>query len=42
MFQEIIAFITLGIAVIYLFKKFFLKKKKKDKNCGGGGDCGCH
>jgi hypothetical protein len=41
MFQEIIAFLTLGIAVVYLFKKFFLKKKKKDKNCGGT-DCGCH
>lgn len=40
-FQEIIAFITLGIAIIYLIKKFFLKKKKKDKNCGGD-DCGCH
>ncbi|SDI63767.1 hypothetical protein SAMN05192550_0414 [Flavobacterium glycines] len=42
MFQEIIAFLALGIAVIFLFKKFFLKKKKKDNNCGGGGDCGCH
>jgi len=41
MFQEIIAFLTLGIAVVYLFKKFCLKKKKKDKNCGGT-DCGCH
>lgn len=41
MFQEIIAFLTLGIAVVFLIKKFFLKKKKKDKNCGGG-DCGCH
>jgi membrane protein implicated in regulation of membrane protease activity len=41
MFQEIIAFLVLGIAVVYLFKKFFFKKnKKKDKNCGGG-DCGC-
>ncbi|WP_140486376.1 FeoB-associated Cys-rich membrane protein [Flavobacterium sp. GSA192] len=41
MFQEIIAFLILGIAVAYLFQKFFLKKKKKDKNCGGD-DCGCH
>ncbi|RVT79831.1 FeoB-associated Cys-rich membrane protein [Flavobacterium sufflavum] len=41
MFQQIIAFLALGIAVIYLFKKFVLKKKKKDKDCGGG-DCGCH
>jgi hypothetical protein len=39
-FQEIIAFITLGIALAFLFKKFFFKKKKSDKDCGGG-DCGC-
>jgi hypothetical protein len=41
MFQEILAFIALGIAVAFLVKKFFFKKKKKDKNCGGD-DCGCH
>jgi len=41
MFQEIIAFLILGIAVMFLFKKFFVKKKKKGSNCGGG-DCGCH
>jgi uncharacterized membrane protein YuzA (DUF378 family) len=41
MFQDILAYITLGIAVVFLFKKFFLKKKKKsDKNCGD--DCNCH
>lgn len=40
--QEILAFIALGIAVIFLIKKFFLKKKKSDKNCGNDNDCGCH
>jgi len=39
MFQEIIAYIILGAAVIFLIKKFFFKKKS-DKDCGG--DCGCH
>jgi hypothetical protein len=40
MAQEIIAFITLGIAIAFLIKKFFFKKKKS-KNCGTD-DCGCH
>lgn len=42
MLQEILAYITLGIAVAFLFKKFFIKKKKdkSDKNCGD--DCNCH
>jgi flagellar biogenesis protein FliO len=39
-FQEILAFITLVIAVAFLVKKFFFKKKKTDKNCGE--DCNCH
>jgi hypothetical protein len=41
MIQEIIAFVVLGLAVIYLIKKYFWKKKKSDKNCGDG-DCGCN
>lgn len=42
MLQDILAYITLGIAVVFLFKKFFFKKrtKKSDKNCGD--DCNCH
>ncbi len=40
MAQEIIAFITLGIAITFLIKKFFFKKDKS-KNCGPD-DCGCH
>lgn len=39
-FQEILTYITLGIAILFLFKKFFLKKKKTDKNCGES--CNCH
>jgi glycopeptide antibiotics resistance protein len=43
MVQEVLVFITLGIAVAFLFKKFFIKKKKNklDKNCGSD-DCGCN
>lgn len=43
MLQEILAYVTLGIAVAFLFKKFFVKKRKNksDKNCGGN-DCGCN
>lgn len=39
MVQKTLAFITLGIALVFLFRKFFFKKKKSDKNCGE--DCGC-
>ncbi|MGO4819962.1 MULTISPECIES: FeoB-associated Cys-rich membrane protein [unclassified Flavobacterium] len=41
MLQEIIAFITLAVAVGFLIKKYFFKKKKSAKNCGSD-DCGCH
>lgn len=41
MFQEIFAFVALGLAVVFLLKKFFFKKKKTDKSCGKD-DCGCH
>ena len=40
MFQEIIAFTTLGIALAFLGKKLFFKKKKS-KKCGTE-DCDCH
>jgi hypothetical protein len=39
-FQEIIAFVLLGIALAFLYKKFFGRKKSK-KNCGDD-DCGCN
>ncbi|QBN19369.1 FeoB-associated Cys-rich membrane protein [Flavobacterium nackdongense] len=39
-FQEILTYITLGIAISFLAKKFFFKKKKTNKNCGE--DCNCH
>lgn len=41
MFQEIIAFALLGLALAFLIRKFFFKNKKKKKNCGTD-DCGCH
>ncbi len=40
MYQEILSFTALGIALAFLVKKFFFKKKKSDKNCGD--DCNCH
>ena len=41
MYQEIIAFVILGIAIAFLIKKFFFKNKKSDKDCGSGcGSCG--
>jgi hypothetical protein len=41
MIQEILALITLGIAIVFLLKKFLFKKKKSNKNCGND-DCACH
>ncbi|WP_371562865.1 FeoB-associated Cys-rich membrane protein [Flavobacterium sp. Arc2] len=41
MFQEIIAFTILALAVGFLIKKYFFKKKKPSGNCGTD-DCGCH
>ncbi len=41
MFQEIVAFIALGIAIAFLLRKLFFKKKKTNKNCDAN-DCGCH
>ncbi|MGX7667742.1 FeoB-associated Cys-rich membrane protein [Flavobacterium pedocola] len=38
-FQEIIVYLLLGVALAFLWKKFF-GKKKNDKDCGNGG-CGC-
>jgi len=36
--QEILVYISLVVALIYLGKKFFFSKKNK-KDCGG--DCSC-
>ncbi len=40
--QNILVFTALGFAVVFLVRKFFLKKAKTDDACGSGGDCGCH
>ena len=49
-FQDILVYITLGIAVAFLVKKYVLPKpvvnkftgaKKSSKSCGDN-DCGCH
>ncbi|WBX73787.1 FeoB-associated Cys-rich membrane protein [Tenacibaculum pacificus] len=36
--QEIITYITVGLAVLFLIKKFFIKSKKK-KDCNTDCDC---
>lgn len=36
--QEILVYIILGVAIVFLAKKFFFKTKSK-KNCDT--DCGC-
>jgi len=42
MVQEILVYITLGLALGFLIKKFFFKKisKKNSKGCDDGGCCG--
>ena len=40
--QNILVFITLGLALMFLVRKFIWKPKKKaSKACGNDG-CGCH
>jgi len=40
MIQEILAFITLSIAVVF-YSKILYKKEKANKNCGSD-NCECH
>jgi hypothetical protein len=40
-FQNILVFAAVGLAVAFLIKKFFCKKPKPKKACGNDG-CGCH
>tara|TARA_R100001377_G_scaffold45775_1_gene26255 strand:- start:267 stop:407 length:141 start_codon:yes stop_codon:yes gene_type:complete len=41
--QNIIAFTVLGLAILFLIRKFIWSPKKKNsKNCGGDDGCGCH
>ena len=39
--QEILVYISVFLAVIFLAKKYFYKPKKTTKSCGKD-DCGCH
>ncbi|WP_208111790.1 FeoB-associated Cys-rich membrane protein [Sunxiuqinia elliptica] len=39
--QDILAYLAVITAVIFLIRKFFFNKKKSDSGCGGT-DCGCH
>jgi uncharacterized membrane protein YwzB len=41
LFQEILVFITLALAIGFLVKKYFLKKVKSSKSYGED-SCGCH
>ncbi|WP_098946178.1 FeoB-associated Cys-rich membrane protein [Pseudalgibacter alginicilyticus] len=40
--QNILAFTAVAIAVVFLIRKFFLKKRKTKKSCGGDDGCGCN
>ena len=40
--QNILVYLTLLAAVVYLIKKFFLKKKKGPSSACGETDCKCH
>ncbi len=39
--QEIIVYVLVAGAAVFLIKKFLFKKKKKSGDCGSD-DCGCH
>ncbi|MFV0565718.1 MAG: FeoB-associated Cys-rich membrane protein [Flavobacteriaceae bacterium] len=40
--QNILVYITVAIAVVFIVRKFIWKKKKASgKSCGGGDSCGC-
>jgi hypothetical protein len=38
--QQVLVYLTVALALIFIIRKFFWKKKAK-KNCGDN-DCGCH
>jgi len=40
--QNILVFLAIALALMFLIKKFFLKKPTTKKNCGGDDGCGCH
>ena len=40
--QEILVYISLGIAIGFLVTKFIWKPKSKSKKNCGDDDCGCH
>jgi len=40
--QNILVFITLGIAVVFLIRKFVIPAKAKSSKSCGQDDCGCH
>jgi hypothetical protein len=40
--QNILVFSATILAIVFLVKKFFIKKPKSKKACGTDGDCGCH
>lgn len=43
MMQEILVYVTVFVAVVYLFWKYTMPKKKKaTNNSCGQSDCGCH
>ena len=39
--QNILVFIAMAVAILFIAKKFFWKKTSSKKACGDDG-CGCH
>ncbi|MCF6223282.1 MAG: FeoB-associated Cys-rich membrane protein [Flavobacteriaceae bacterium] len=37
--QQVLVYIALALAVLFLLRKYFFKSKNKDGNCDE--DCGC-
>jgi hypothetical protein len=40
--QNILVFLAIALALMFLIKKFFWKKASSKKACGGDNGCGCH
>ncbi|TCL69131.1 attachment p12 family protein [Mariniflexile fucanivorans] len=40
--QNILVFVAIAFAFIFLIRKFIWKKSKSKKVCGGDDGCGCH
>ncbi|WP_100611179.1 FeoB-associated Cys-rich membrane protein [Confluentibacter lentus] len=40
--QNILVVVAVGLAIIFMVRKFIWKPTKSKKGCGGNDGCGCH